>query len=215
MSGDTAGSPLLTLLRQATSAWHGRVEAHPLMEAFARGQPGRGDYAAYLAGLLPVYRALEAGLEALADASPLTALRVPALYRSRAIEADLATLGVPPSAAWTSRLSARIESWTREAPHCLAAPAYVRYLGDLSGGRVLRARFASALDVPAASLAFFDFGDGQAALRATWLATLASLRLERAHTEQIAAAAVLCFSDHEPLFDEMAAAARAAVFRVA
>ena len=88
-------------------------------------------------------------------------------------------------------------------PERLVAHAYVRYLGDLNGGRVLQRRVAGALQRPDAT-SFYDFGgeDGAARLAHDVRAALAGLA--PAHADAVVDEARRAFEMHQRLFDEIA-----------
>lgn len=120
-------------------------------------------YALYLRNLLPAYQAMEAGLERNRDTAWMRALAEPAVYRAKALEADLGRLWGP---AWDQTLPV-LPSGDRYSRHVVAAArgggarliahAYTRYLGDLNGGQVLKGRVARSLGLRAGSLAFYDY----------------------------------------------------------
>ena len=118
-----------------------------------QGRASRSGYALLLRNLLPVYDALETGLER--HRGRLAALAEPRLYRADAIRLDLLALGgdpelLPEGRAYAVRVAAA-------GPGRLIAHAYVRYLGDLNGGRALRRILARAPGLTPAELHFHDF----------------------------------------------------------
>lgn len=150
-------------MRAATWALHRRAERSGILRDLLWGGASRLGYANYLRNLLPAYRALERGLERHAGTPALAGLARPAVYRARAIGDDLAGLC---GEDWVMRLPlleigdryARcLAEAVRTAPHRLIAHAYVRYLGDLNGGRILRRRLADSLDLGPCCLGFYDF----------------------------------------------------------
>ena len=138
-------------LREETRAAHRGAERGRLVRGLLRGDVSREVYASYLAALYRLYEALEAGLERHREHPCVGPLRWPALWRAPALARDLgALLG----ADWREHVArdvaaggyvARLVAVTEDAPPLLVAHAYTRYLGDLSGGQILRgavARFA-------------------------------------------------------------------------
>jgi heme oxygenase (biliverdin-producing, ferredoxin) len=131
-----------------------------------QGRASREGYALFLLNLLPAYRALEAALE-LGRADPcLARLAVRALYRTAAIERDLHVLiGVrdrwpallPAGAAYGAQVA-------RSADRRLIAHAYVRYLGDLNGGRILARLLARAPGLESEALGFYDYPKSRMAI---------------------------------------------------
>lgn len=161
-------SGLAVRLREETRAEHHAAERGGFVHALMRGQLTRERYASYLLALWAIYDALEASLQRHAGHPVVGLLALPELYRSPAIAADLgdqfdlapgARPLVPAAVAYVERLYRLADA----APSLLVAHAYTRYLGDLSGGQILRLGAARALGLPpdaphgAPGLAFYDF----------------------------------------------------------
>lgn len=150
-------------LRDATEALHRRAERSGITRDMLRGTADRQGYAMLLRALLPAYEALEVGLTAFGPAGVAWAV----LRRAPALAADLAALCGPdwaampaPPAAWRYRARVMRAAGAARAGEGIApllAHAYVRYLGDLSGGQILRRRLRETLDLPDGALAFHDF----------------------------------------------------------
>jgi heme oxygenase len=124
-----------------------------------QGRANRDGYALFLRNLLPAYQALEYGLERGRSDPSVKPLAQPPLYRAPALERDLAVL-CGERAGWPAVLPSGAEYGARVAEASasrLLAHAYVRYLGDLSGGRILGRLLARAPGLPAAALSFYDF----------------------------------------------------------
>lgn len=161
-------SGLAGRLREGTQAEHRLAERGAFVHALLRGQLTRERYAAYLLALWPIYEALESGLHRHAGHPVTGPLALPQLYRCAAIASDLASLFdlapgaarvVPAANAYAERLYRLADA----APSLLVAHAYTRYLGDLSGGQILRRGAARTLGLAADAspgtpgLGFYDF----------------------------------------------------------
>ncbi len=154
-------------LKTATHEAHRHAETRPLVRDLLQGHLEREAYVLLLRGLREIYAALEEGFDRAGTTSPhLTRFAAPELRRTTALESDLAFLYGPhwaegvevanAAAAYAMRLR-----HTGEAdPILLVAHAYVRYLGDLSGGRAMGRQVARhyALEGPD-GLRFYDFAD--------------------------------------------------------
>lgn len=142
-------------LQSATRALHRSVERTPVVQALMGQTLPRAVYARLLAALLPIYLVLE---EALAAHAWRDRVDLPALARAHALRADLLRLGGggPPSRAG-ERHARRIRAVADREPARLAGHAYVRYLGDLSGGQLM-ARAVQQAYPPGDAVAFYDFG---------------------------------------------------------
>jgi heme oxygenase len=167
-------------LRDGTAALHARAERSGILADLLRGAPERAGYALLLRNLLPVYRAIEDGLERQRDNPLLRPFARPELYRAAAISADLAALygpdwperlGLLPAGARYAFRAARAAAGDGVG---LIAHAYVRTLGDLSGGRILAKLLARSLNLPPEARRFHEFSavpDLNAA-KAAWRAAL-------------------------------------------
>ncbi|PRH79218.1 biliverdin-producing heme oxygenase [Streptomyces solincola] len=142
----TPSSPFSVLIRTASHAQHTEAENSSFMGDLLGGRLGVEAYARYTEQLWFVYRALEDAAEAL-RADPVAGPFVQAeLMRTDALERDLAHLrgpgwrsGLAPLPA-TEAYAARVAECARDWPAGYVAHHYTRYLGDLSGGQIIRDR---------------------------------------------------------------------------
>lgn len=132
------------LLRSATHDKHDEANASPFIGHLLAGQLGIEAYARYTEQLWFVYRALEEAAESLRDHPVAGPFVRDELMRTPELERDLAHLrgerwreGARPLPA-TAAYVARIEECARNWPAGYVAHHYTRYLGDLSGGQVIR-----------------------------------------------------------------------------
>lgn len=146
-------------MKARTAGLHREAERSGIMNELLRGSLDRKGYAVLLHNLLPVYEAMERALDR-ADRDPrLAPLAEPVVYRAAALRADLrhfaeldgeAATDIVPSA---TRYAARAEGGGTG----LIAHAYVRYLGDLNGGQILKRLIGRRFGLEGAGLAFYDF----------------------------------------------------------
>jgi heme oxygenase len=154
---------LADALRRRTGELHARAERSGVVAELLHGRASRGGYALLLRNLQPAYEALEQGLERHRGAPALAGLARPPLYRAHALAADLAELAGPDWRAALPLLEAGahyarcVAAAAEGRGERLAAHAYVRYLGDLSGGRILGPLLARSLGLPVAALTFYAF----------------------------------------------------------
>ncbi|MCU0835961.1 MAG: biliverdin-producing heme oxygenase [Chromatiaceae bacterium] len=156
---------LADAMRERTRALHRQAERSGIITLILRGHVDRAGYRLLLRSLLPVYQALEAGLEHHRATPGVGLLAEPALSRAQSIASDLDHLcpegwceGLPLLAS-AERYRAVVADAARGDGARLIAHAYVRYLGDLSGGRVMRGLLAHSLRLPDEALGFFAFPD--------------------------------------------------------
>ena len=127
-------------LRTETRALHTAAERSRFMGVLLRGQMDRASYCALLRNLHAIYAALEPALARHAGHPVLAPVFLPRLARTQALADDLLTLH---GSAWadaialqpaTARYLRRLHEIEAAQPELLFAHAYVRFLGDLSGG---------------------------------------------------------------------------------
>jgi heme oxygenase (biliverdin-producing, ferredoxin) len=204
-------------LKTGTREWHRRAESSGAMAELLQGRLSPQSYGVMLLALQTLYTALEAGLRAHTDHALVGALPLQGLARVDAIGSDLRALRaarplgepeppLPPAARGYAR---RLRDLARgPRPWLLVAHAYVRYLGDLHGGQVLRERVGKLLGPLAIdATAFYDFGD-----RATVRARIEALRAglcevgqrEPGAIDALVREAQRGFAWHVRLFEEIA-----------
>lgn len=161
-SGGASPEPSLSAaLKQHTREAHRRAETSGIIRQLVRRQASREGYIAYLANLHPVYRAMEQRFARLTRHPPFDTIAHPALHRQRAIENDLDALA---SNSWRSgiALQTATRAYIRRIDDAdeaqLAAHAYVRYLGDLNGGAIIKRLLRDSLALGEAELMFYEFG---------------------------------------------------------
>jgi heme oxygenase (biliverdin-producing, ferredoxin) len=199
-------------LKTATAAEHHRVERSGIMPALLRGQIGRAGYVALLRNLHAIYAALEPALLRHAGRAAVGPVVLPELFRRAAIEADLAALGAAAEASAvalapaTAQYVQRLRDIDVAQPGLLVAHAYVRYLGDLSGGQQLRRIVARSLGLHgAAGTSFYDFGDAGRvqALAQRLRAGLDAVGGLADDADAVVAEAESAFGRHRQLFEQL------------
>ncbi|WP_406445973.1 biliverdin-producing heme oxygenase [Streptomyces sp. NBC_01613] len=135
-----------TVIRTASHEQHVEAETSTFMSDLLGGRLGVDAYARYTEQLWFVYKALEAGAERLASDPVAGPFIQPELYRLPALERDLAHLrgtdwqagltALPATQAYAARVRECAERW----PGGYIAHHYTRYLGDLSGGQIIRGK---------------------------------------------------------------------------
>ncbi|XP_021564018.1 heme oxygenase 1 [Carlito syrichta] len=153
-------------LKEATKEVHTQAENVEFMKNFQKGQVTREGFKLVMASLYHVYVALEEEIERNRENPVYAPLYFPEeLHRRAALEQDMAFWFGPgweeaiPYTPATQRYVRRLHEVGRLEPELLVAHAYTRYLGDLSGGQVLKKIAQKALGLPSSGegLAFFTF----------------------------------------------------------
>ncbi|NEQ53847.1 MAG: heme oxygenase (biliverdin-producing) [Leptolyngbya sp. SIO3F4] len=153
-------------LREGTQHSHTLAENTAYMKCFLKGIVEKKPFRQLLANLYFVYSALEGAIRNHAQHAVVGAIYYPLLERTSQLEKDLAFYyGVN----WQNEIQPspqgryyveRIHAIAAQEPALLVAHAYVRYMGDLSGGQGLKAVVRSALKLPdRQGTAFYEFDD--------------------------------------------------------
>ncbi|GAB2996043.1 biliverdin-producing heme oxygenase [Streptomyces pseudoechinosporeus] len=143
---NSSSTPFSTLIRTASHEQHVEAETSTFMSDLLGGRLGVDAYARYTEQLWFVYRALEKGAEHLSSDPVAGPFIQPELLRLASLEQDLAHLRGPDWRAGLTALPATEEYAQRVTECALTWPAgyiahhYTRYLGDLSGGQIIRGK---------------------------------------------------------------------------
>ncbi len=166
-SSDQAVSPaaggLALKLREGTAKSHSMAESTAFIASFLKGVVNKESYRKLVGNFYFVYRALEAALTRHQNHRVLQGLYFPELWRQGSLEADLAYYygenwreKVQPSPACRAYVQ-RIEEIAERQPELLVAHAYTRYMGDLSGGQILKKIAKQAMGLHDGGTAFYEF----------------------------------------------------------
>lgn len=200
-------SPLTLRLKAGTAELHLRAERSGIMRELLRGELQRDGYCRLLRNLHPVYSVLEHALEPAPSSSPM----LMSLGRAGAIARDLDDLHGP---AWREEIAVmpaceryvhRLALLQADQPWLLAAHAYVRYLGDLNGGQILRALVTRSLGLAGrVGTAFFDFSPAKpGALARHYREALDSMALNSTEAASVVDEARLAFALNIELFEQL------------
>ncbi|GAA0602906.1 biliverdin-producing heme oxygenase [Streptomyces crystallinus] len=139
-------TPFSTVIRTASHEQHTEAENSGFMSALLGGRLGVEAYARYTEQLWFVYQALEDGAAALREDPVAGPFIRPELMRTASLERDLTHLRgagwqrtaspLPSTRAYAARVRECAVTW----PAGYVAHHYTRYLGDLSGGQIIRDR---------------------------------------------------------------------------
>ncbi|KAJ7867974.1 hypothetical protein B0H13DRAFT_2064844 [Mycena leptocephala] len=187
MSVVDLSQPLSDVLREGTKKAHEEVEVSPAAATMLRGELDKEEYVRFLMMLWHIYNTFERGLERHQNHPVLEPTYNPTLLaRAPPLSADIAHLLGVREADWKSHrihlqlmaaqppaltsYVARIQSISDSPdPSPLLAHAYVRYLGDLSGGQTIQRALAKAygLKMGGAGLSFYAFKELRSSKQAT------------------------------------------------
>ena len=201
-------------LRAQTRDLHLLSERSGVMAQLIAGQLALPGYVALVRNLHALYGALEGALERHRGDAAIQALGLAALRREPALAADMAVLAGPhwPSLPLAAATQAYVQRLARigngDAPLPLVAHAYVRYLGDLHGGQLIKrllGRSPMLAQASAGASAFYEFGSAaqvqvlQRALRSGLAQTGASAE----QADVLVAEARWAFQQHVTLFEQL------------
>lgn len=136
--------PFSQALRERTWSSHGESEGASFMSDLMTGKGTKADYIALVAQHFFIYQALEAAAARMSDDPVAAQFISPQLTRLPAITEDLRFLigdnwrdviaPLPTTVRYVDRLETVASTWAGG----FIAHHYTRYLGDLSGGQVIR-----------------------------------------------------------------------------
>ncbi|MET0716121.1 MAG: biliverdin-producing heme oxygenase [Mycetocola sp.] len=157
--------PFSQELRARTSRGHAESEGADFMGDLMTGKGTREDYIALVAQHYFIYEAIEDAAERRKNDPIVAPFLSDKLTRLPAIEADLRFLlgenwresisPLPTTAAYVARIREVAATW----PGGFVAHHYTRYLGDLSGGQVIRTIMQRQFGFDTNGVGFYLFGD--------------------------------------------------------
>lgn len=210
--------PFSQALRERTRGVHQESEGSGFMQDLMSGRGSRDDYIALLSQHYFIYEALEEAAAGLADDPVATLFISPALTRLPAIEADLEFLlgddwreRIEPLPS-TVRYTARIREVGSDWPGGFVAHHYTRYLGDLSGGQIIRTLLQRQYGFETNGVGFYLFADiaKPKLFKDTYRSQLDAVEWTEEERDRVIAEVALAFRFNTELFDDLAAAKAAA-----
>jgi heme oxygenase len=165
-----------------------------------------------LANLYFVYLSLEEAMENNKTNEFIKPIYFPELNRTESLKKDLAFYygedwanTLTPSEA-TKLYIDRIKDVSEKRPDLLVAHAYTRYLGDLSGGQILKKIAQRAMNLQSTQgLAFYEFDEinDEQQFKQDYKSALDSLPVDTQVSRQIVAEANVAFGLNMKLFQEL------------
>lgn len=199
-------------LREGTSKSHSMAENVSFVKSFLGGVIDKSSYGKMLSNLYFIYSAIENEFEVNKENEFIKPIYFPELNRSESLKEDLAFYyGVD----WETKIQAseattgyinRIVKVGTERPELLVAHAYTRYLGDLSGGQILKKIAQRAMNLESEKgLSFYNFTEIQdeQTFKKEYKEALDSLPVTPKLAEQIVAEANMSFNLNMKMFQEL------------
>lgn len=210
--------PFSQALRERTRGVHQESEGADFMQDLMSGKGSRGDYVSLLSQHYFIYAALEAAASEMASDPVATLFISPKLTRLPAIETDLAFLlgdgwreRIAPLPS-TRRYTARIREVGTTWPGGFIAHHYTRYLGDLSGGQIIRTLLQRQYGFETNGVGFYLFADiaKPKLFKDTYRSQLDAVEWTEEERERVIDEVGLAFRFNTELFDDLAVAKAAA-----
>lgn len=205
-------SNLATKLREGTKKAHTMAENVGFVRCFLRGVVEKNSYRKLVANFYFVYTAMEEELERHKDHPVVSKIYFPELHRKHTLEQDLAYYY---GAGWRDQVTAsaagqkyvdRIREIANTEPELLVGHSYTRYLGDLSGGQVLKGIAQRAMNlVDGEGTAFYEFETiaDEKAFKTTYRQSLDEIDLDEAAADRIVEEANDAFGLNMAMFQEL------------
>jgi heme oxygenase len=197
---------LSAAMREGSQKQHDAAERSPFIRELLRGNLNEDAYVDYLLRLRVIYAALEDAVRIHRDDPLVAVVYDPALERLPAIDADLhrwagdppRKLNSPAAEAYRGRLE------NTDSGGALLAHHYTRYLGDLSGGRVIGRALDRVFNLGGVGLALYDFPMRPKPYKDAYRARLDALDLQTEQFDEVVSEVQIAFRLNQALFDELA-----------
>ncbi len=224
VEGGTVSQGLAAQLKEGTMKAHTMAENMGFIKCFLKGVVDRRAYSKYVGNFYFVYSALEEAFTAHQDHPVIGQLVYPELWRQQSLETDLEFFCgsnwpavISPSPACQVYV-ARIRELAATDPVLLISHAYTRYIGDLSGGQILKKIARRAMALPDGSgTAFYDFKHikHEGKFKNQYRSVLDGLDLDQATIDRIVEEANYAFKLNMEMFKELEGNWFISMFRLA
>ncbi len=216
---------LSSQLREGTKKAHTMAENTGFVSCFLKGVVDKSTYRKLVVDLYFVYSAMEEEIGRLSrDGHPVVSLiSYPELNRRESLEQDLNFyFGQNWSATLQPTRSAkayvdRIRQVAKESPELLIGHHYTRYIGDLSGGQILKNIAQKAMNLPEQDgLRFYEFDriEDERVFKKQYSATLNALPITQSTADLIVEEANKAFKCNMEIFQELEGNLIAAIGKV-
>ena len=203
---------LATQLREGTKKSHTMAENVGFVKCFLKGVVEKNSYRKLVTNLYFVYSAMEEEMEKLGQHPIISQIYFPQLNRQQALEQDLYFYYGP---NWRNEIEIseagqayvqRIREVAASQPELLVAHSYTRYLGDLSGGQILKKIAQRAMNLAdGEGTAFYEFKDisDEKAFKNQYRQAMNELPIDQATADRIVEEANEAFAMNMKMFKEL------------
>ena len=199
-------------LREGTTKSHSMAENVSFVKSFLGGVVDKKSYRKLVANLFFVYAAIEEEIEKNKNHVAIKPIYFPQLNRQFSLSQDLEYYygknwqkEVAPSQATKAYID-RIHSIGTNQPELLIAHAYTRYMGDLSGGQILKKIAQNAMQLPGTQgTAFYNFEqiEDDMAFKAIYRDALNNVPISSDQISQVITEANISFNLNMKMFQEL------------
>jgi len=152
-------------IKEGTKKSHSMAENTSFVASFLRGVIDKENYRQLIANFYFIYHAMESEVNRLEDDPYISPLKLDALERHDGLVKDCEYFygkdwrtEIYPTEA-TQQYINRIKEVAHNDPRLLVGHHYTRYLGDLSGGQILKNIAQNAMGLTDGGLDFYEFPD--------------------------------------------------------
>jgi heme oxygenase (biliverdin-producing, ferredoxin) len=205
-------SDLASKLRIGTKKAHTMAENVGFVKCFLKGVVEKTSYRKLVGNFYFVYSAMEEEMEKHKNHPIVGKINFPQLNRKQSLEEDLTYYY---GANWRDQIKVspagaayveRIRNISATAPELLISHSYTRYMGDLSGGQILKGIAQNAMNLSDGDgTAFYEFPEisDEKAFKANYRAALDEMPLDEATCDRIVEEANDAFRVNMKMFQEL------------
>jgi len=203
---------LATQLREGTKKSHTNAENVSFVKCFLKGTVEKTSYRNLVKNLYFVYSAMEEEIQRHLEHPIVSKIYFPELNRKQSLEQDLEFYygtnwreQVAPSPAGKAYIQ-RIRDISEQKPELLVAHSYTRYLGDLSGGQILKKIAQRGMNLAyGEGTAFYEFPEilDEKAFKDNYRQAMNDLPIDQATADRIVDEANAAFVMNMKMFKEL------------
>ncbi len=203
---------LAPMLREGTKKSHTMAENVGFVKCFLKGVVEKKSYRKLVTNLYFVYGAMEEEMTKLQNHPVISKIYFPELNRKESLERDLYFYY---GANWREEIAIseagqayvdRIKEVAESEPELLVAHCYTRYLGDLSGGQILKKIALKAMNLnDGEGTTFYEFKDipDEKEFKNKYRQAMNDLPIDQETAEKIVDEANAAFGRNMELFKEL------------
>lgn len=203
---------LATQLREGTKKAHTNAENVGFVKCFLKGVVEKTSYRNLVKNLYFVYSAMEEEMQRHREHPIVSKIYYPELNRKQSLEKDLQFYygagwreQVAPSDAGKAYVQ-RIREISETEPELLVAHSYTRYLGDLSGGQILKKIAQRGMNLTdGEGTAFYEFPEisDEKAFKNQYRQAMDELPVDQATADRMVDEANAAFGMNMKMFNEL------------